>query len=165
MFMLNYGSLMRGWVSYYLKKKGGVSVRFLCFEWAFVFNLMGFVIVLEIPWGSLNCVLSVCVCVFYEICSIGSIVMDFRTLGLIYIVALQRRRLYLTKIYVFFIFTVSTAHNQDGDFSRFPLLLVLTANLLIKDSYWVNMSLKPFLHNIWYFQHLGSTVGYDCGVI
>jgi hypothetical protein len=64
---------------------------------------MGFVIVLEIPWGSLNCVLCVCVCVcvFYEICSIGSIVMDFRTLGLIYIVALQRRRLYLTKIYVF----------------------------------------------------------------
>ena len=63
---------------------------------------MGFVIVLEIPWGSLNCVFfCVCVCVFYEICSIGSIVMDFRTLGLIYIVALQRRRLYLTKIYVF----------------------------------------------------------------
>lgn len=57
----------------------------------------------------------VCVCVFYEICSIGSIVMDFRTLGLIYAVALLRRRLYLTKIYVFFIFTVSTAH-QDGDF-------------------------------------------------
>lgn len=149
-----------------------MSVRFLCFEWVFVFNLMGFVIVLEIPWGSLNCVFSVpsfffllCVFVFYEICSIGSIVMDFITLGLIYAVALQRRRLYLTKIYVFFIFTVSTAQNQDGDFSRFPLLLVLTVNLLIKDSYWVNMSLKPFLHNIWYFQHLGSTVGYDCGVI